>query len=292
MVRQTKEERLRFTEDEALKLGLPQRHAHALASVSVRKGLDKVIRNLLSPRPNTYLDMIQAHNKMNEDSFAFYRMHMSAQYVGNRKFSRYGHLSYMYSFASPMQLIYVLLEDAKAVQAIARMNRELDVEGSDRGRKLDYDVGLEVEELRFDKLERAFRQDLLGNYIPSDVAETLLDALDWKNCPVVDYYGGTVGTSKMIIMDAFYVFFSSEIGDLLLKKWNETHQRENLVDQFTYHFYNDPHINTHLIGKKPADVRTLGFEESCRAYLEGDVYDHTGKPTRRSEIDARRTQIG
>ena len=285
MVRKTKEQRLQLTKDEALKLGMSERHAHVLAFVSVRRGLDKIIRDLLSPRQNHYSDMLQAHTEMTENSTAFYNRHKSAHYSGNKKFSRYGHLSYMYSHASLIQLIYVLLEDAKTAQSIIKMHRAL----GDSRPSLDHVM---IEELRFSKLESAFRQDLRGNYIPSDLVETLLDALDWKDSPVVDCYGGTVGTSKPVIMDAFYVFFSSEEGDHFLRVWNDQDQRESLVDQFTYRFHNDPHINPALIDKKPTDIGTPAFEEACKTYLSGYVHDFKGRSTKRSDLDARKTRIG
>lgn len=282
MPRKTKQERIDYTLEKALELGLPISHAEVLAKISFRKNLDTRVCYLMEQLGKGYRNMIATFKEMSDDPTAFYYKHKSSRYEGHKKFSRYGNLSSMYSHASPIQLICVLLEDAKEVRDQAKIMRILYGEVP-RGEEYN---GINFGDLRLKKLERALRQDLTGNGMPEDLTERLLKELKW------DEPGGFASSHlpREHIMDAFYVFFSSSDGDRFLEDWQDISKRDKLVDQFTYRVYNDPRINPHLIHMTPQDIGNPKFEENCRTFGDEPVSIVKGSKIRevkRSDIDAR-----
>ncbi|MEK6928184.1 MAG: hypothetical protein AABX11_07155 [Nanoarchaeota archaeon] len=283
MPRISKEERIRITEERAKMLGLPDKHAAVLARVSFRRNLDTRV-NWLMRNERGYGEMIKLFKEMSNDPVEFYFKHKSSKYPDHKKFIRYGNLSFMYSNASPIQLIHVLLEDAKKVRAAAKLIRVLD-EVKPTGEEYD---SVRFEESRFGRLEQAFRQDLFGNGIPKDLVERVLEALKWDKRSIAEHGNDRDGAVyKTGIMDAFYIFFSSPEGNKFLKDWNDPSTREDLISQISYRICNDPKINPQLIDKSPKDIGTPAFEERCRTFGNELVFNSKGLMITRSEIDTR-----
>jgi hypothetical protein len=287
MPRKSKEERIELTIKEALRLGIPERHAKVLAKVSQRRNLDGRVRVLigrsLCNKPRDYALMTQAYQQMMEDPTSFYENHKKQRLLGHNKFHKYGSLSRMYSFASPIRLIHTLLEDAQAIREMAKIIKER--EGVLDPREEYYD--LPFEKMRFARLEEAFRQDLRGNGIDSEMTETLLNSIGWKKAAIIDLYGGVFLPSKQLMMDGFYVFFSSERGSKFIEEWKNLENRDDLMEEFSHGFYNNPRINPSLVELGPENIGSPAFEKKYRDYGDEGYHTLDGTFHRNAGRDAR-----
>ncbi|MFA5992206.1 MAG: hypothetical protein WC796_00695 [Candidatus Pacearchaeota archaeon] len=284
MLRLTKEQREKMTLDSCIELGLSERHARVLTAISLRTRLDSRIRELIK-RSKGYQEMIKASQELNEDPVSFYYRHKS-QKIGNSRFLRYGSLSYAYSNASPIQLIKILLEDAREVRNYAKA-----IKGEEGFCKPGEEYELYCfEDLRYKRLEAAFFQDTRANKIPPELIEATFRAVNWKKIPIK----GTLGIEPIVrreVMDALYVFFSSPDFEEFIKEWKRNEQRESLVDQLAYKIFNDPHTNPHLVHCTPSDVDTPNFEKKCQDFLGEEVYRPDGSRVKRREYDARKVPV-
>lgn len=231
MPRKTKDERIRLTREKAIQFGLPERHSEILAKISFRRKLDSYILELIQTKG--YIELIENYHEMQRDPTAFYYKHKSQKVQDNKRFTRYGNLSYMYSNASPIQIMQMLLEDAKEIQRQIIIDKELEIPG-DKKRP----VGSFFECLRFSKLEQAFFQDLTGNGIPPEATERILKRVNWEKLPVFDNYGKCWGQIyKEEVMQMFYNFFGSKKGDSFLEKWKDESRQEELIEELVKDFY-------------------------------------------------------
>ncbi len=296
-------ERLNSVKTSGTSIGLPERHAEALAKISIRKNLDVRVGKLLKLLHGPYSEAMVKYNKLLDDPTAFYYANKTLK-IGSQKFPAYGNVSLAYSFCSPYQLVLFIMEDALMVENISIMNaalagpsEEWGEEDLEDGAWPEPEYGEEYQDFslkdqRFERHYRAFRHDLEGNHIPSDLVEKLLDALGWKNRSAEpDFY--SLGTwSKYEVMDSFYIFFSLDEGEQFVEQWKRKESQDKLIDRFTYLVYNDPRINPHLIDMELKDVGTKRYEERCNSFGDDLIYHTDGTSRKRSEINARKTSIG
>ena len=306
MSNETLVERLGLVKTAGINIGLPEKHAEVLAKISLRKNLDTRVCKLLKMLQGSYSEMMVRYNELLDDPTAFYYANKTLK-IGSRKFPAYGNVSLAYSLCSPYQLVLFVMEDASTVEDLAIMEAELSDDGLNgewgaeeepgEGVLLEPEYGPEydyfsLDSQRFERYYRAFRHDLEGNRIPSDLVEKLLNALDWENRPAEKDLMGLDSWSKYEVMDSFYIFFSSEEGEQFIEQWKHKESPEKLLDRFTYLVYNDPRVNPHLIGMGLKDVGTKRYEERCASFGEDKIYRADGTCRKRAEVDARKSTIG
>src|SRR3989338_572029 len=129
----------------ALQIGLPERHAQALAQISTRRELSSHVHFLMENFKG-YSEMMDQSVQMWDDPAQF-----NARYRRLAAFKRLSTLSLMYSYASPVQVTMILLEDA------AQGKQEQKYFGGDLA---DVFCRGFFEEQRFARYEAAFYSDL------------------------------------------------------------------------------------------------------------------------------------
>jgi hypothetical protein len=282
LMRKTPEERVTALKEELMDFDMQEKHATVLARIAVRRRIEARVSYLLHC-DMSYSDMIKTSAKMLDDPHEFLLKEKYLKQKGRRKFVRFGNLSYAYRSASQIYLISKLIQDALYVEEVAVRLRKLDGESP----RYDEEYGIELYHQRREKeLEEAFRFDLKVNKIDSSLIEAILAKLDW-NSLYVSFTGYGLEPTKLMVMDAFYAFFSSEEGDQFLEKWKLEQNRPQLLEEFVKAFYNDPRVNPHLVGLGPEMVGTPEFEKERQEFLDGPVFSSDGEEHRRGDVDKR-----
>lgn len=276
-----REDRIDSLTENAIAIGLPERHAAVLARIAVRKRLDTRVNDLMSFERG-YEESARRYKEMWDDPVAFAESAKLFRTRSGKRFPRYGNLSVSYTNASPFQVVGRLIRDAAEARSVYSMLREMDGSCSE-GREYDRDLyGMQRER----ELEAAFRQDMRGNGINQSMVDALFKELGYehmeeRSSSYID------APTKKIVMDSFYVFFSSPEGDAFLMGWGSGEDRPKLVESFVKRFWNDPEVNPALIDAKPEEVGSPAFERRRLEFFDSLRYKDDGTSLRRGDIDLR-----
>jgi hypothetical protein len=282
LMRKKPEERATALKDELMGFGMPEKYAVVLSKIAVRRRIEARVSYLLHC-DMSYSDAIKNNARMLDDPHEFLLREKYLKQKGRRKFVRFGNLSYAYRSASQIQLINRFVKDALCTKQVAAILRKLD-EG--RPRPCEEFEHESYDKQREKELEEAFRFDLKVNKIDPTLVEAILTKLGWNGL-YLRFEGHGFDPTKLMVMDAFYSFFSSEEGDMFLEKWKSEPDRPKLLEEFVRGFWNEPRINPRLMGLGPEMVGTPEFERKRIEFFDSLVFSADGKPSRRGDVDKR-----
>jgi hypothetical protein len=282
MPKKTIDERKSQLAEDAVRIGIGERYAKALASASVRHRLDGRVRRLLERFGRDYAKAIEMNREMWDDPFAFQK-----KYIGDRRFRRFATLSLTYSDASPVKMVLRLLGDAKHTRECdSAFRRAPDVFGPEETVLDSPDLfwGLRVGEKR-----AAFYADMRGNGIGGPYLDIILERIAFEKLPENPYV--ETPFDRMTAVASLYRFFGGPQGRGYVSRMRDEKTTEGkealsrkMADAFFSAFRSDKSVNPDLdIGEdvwayRPnlRRYRVLGYGEDYKPVLEPLTDEKTG----------------
>jgi hypothetical protein len=265
----SREERFREVLEGALRIGLDEKYAHVLATISVRRRLDGRVSRLLNRFDVEYGDFIKRSKEMLADPEAFYRKSLGSG------FRKYATLSYVcYADASPVRTVFRILKDAKT-------SRELD-SGLQEGGLLERDESV-LDDHRFfreqreDERKDVLLADMRANGVTKDFVDAIFGHIGFDKLLDRDEYSGDLCFTHETAIRSLYRFFESPkyAGFRRRIRTARGEQRDalrtELASAFSEAYRNDPEINKDLnipgirYTSECKPLYIIGYDENFRA---------------------------